>query len=1227
MSQLSQLNQINHLDQLLQLAEQDRRFCEVAEAWKATHVNLTGPGDSQKAYILLALLQRNPSRPLAVFVADELAARNLQQNLQALTDDEESIRVFRARETELASAEAISRDVEQQRLGVLKAMDDQAVRVVIVSGAAALQRLPGPDVLASLSIPLSVGSRHDPDDLCQRLVELGYERRQIAETPGEFSRRGDIVDVVPIGLPENSSRIGVGIGWRISFFDDEIDLIKRFAIENQRSTENMNVCRIPPAVEVLIRPEERGELAAKVQEYGREHLRELARNQTETAVISRLKDILDSDVTAIEKGETFPGIDKWLGLIRADDGGILDHLIHKDYQIAIDEPIRLRSRLDAAQAELAERVTGLLTKGQTFPEAVSSQLGGAAFFREIDLRAKVLSLATIPSSGNGFPKAVNITIAGREAESYRGHETKLAGLIQERSRDRLATVFFSGDDARRTRLADFLEEEGAGSETPIFPKQLERGFEYPAANLLLLGSQDLFGRERRRSRRKNRFKGVKIDLFSDLKAGERVVHEAYGIGIYEGLVTNPDASGTKRDFLTISYAGGDQLHLPMEQLDQIQKYVGSESKSPKLTKLGTQEWSRLKERARQSIRELATDLVSLYAKRSQIKGFEFSPDSSWDEDFASSFPYEETEDQLRCIEEVKLDMQSHKVMDRLLCGDVGFGKTEVAFRAMFKAVGDSKQALLLAPTTVLAQQHYQNFIERIGDFPIRVGLLSRFASKAEIGKTVRGLANGSIDVAIGTHRLLSKDVVCKDLGLLVVDEEQRFGVDHKEKIKAMKPTVDVLTLTATPIPRTLHMSMSGIRDISVIEEPPEDRRPVQTYVMEYDESIVQDAILRELSREGQIFYLFNDTRKIRDKADEIARSLPGAKVSFAHGKMNEHELEDIINDFVSGGADILVCTTIIESGIDMPNVNTIIVENADRLGLAQLYQLRGRVGRSSRQAYAYVTYRKDKVLSEVSEKRLAAIRDFTELGAGFKIALRDLEVRGAGNLLGGEQHGQLETIGYDLYTRMLEDEIQRAKETIKQTGDVTFIAKADPRHTDAGLVTAGSGIGSAAGTESRRSVECTVELSLDSYIPHDFIPDDGERMDLYRRISHISGRADYQDVMDEIEDRYGQAPAAVVTLCDIAFVRAAAAAVGITRIHVQGESVVFRLATEIKPDMEQVLLLLSLPQYQKSLYLNAGTKPYLVYRSAAKSLQTIPAKLRKMFLDLHVNLDQQERAS
>ncbi|MBN1892654.1 MAG: transcription-repair coupling factor, partial [Clostridiales bacterium] len=644
-------------------------------------------------------------------------------------------------------------------------------------------------------------------------------------------------------------------------------------------------------------------------------------------------------------------------------------------------------------------------------------------------------------------------------------------------------------------------------------------------------------------------------------------------------IVNLQSGTTRRDYLKITYASDDSLYIPMESLDSIQKYVGTEGRKPKLSRLGGQDWNRMKERARGSIRKLAIDLVALYAQRREYKGHAFSPDSPWQLQFEEDFPYPETQDQINAIREIKKDMESDQIMDRLLCGDVGFGKTEVAFRAIFKCIMDNKQAVMLAPTTVLVQQHYENLKERLEGYPVNIGLLSRFASPAEMKKSVKGLNDGSVDVVVGTHRLLSKDISPKDLGLLVVDEEQRFGVEHKEKIKSLRSTVDVLTLTATPIPRTLQMSLSGIRDISVIEEPPQDRRPVQTYVLEYDADMLADACLREISRNGQVFYLFNDTHRIEEKVIELEKVLPGARIVMGHGKMAERQLERVIEGFIRHEADILVCTTIIESGIDMPNVNTLIVENAERFGLAQLYQLRGRVGRSDRQAYAYITYRRDKILTEEAQKRLAAIRDFTELGSGFKIALKDLEVRGAGNLLGSEQHGQMDVIGYELYCRMLDEEIKNLQ-----------------------------------GIDTVRPKEAIVDIDIDAYLPPNYISDEGQRMDAYRRIAAISGYKDYTDVLEELADRYGKLPAEAYVLTDIAYVRHMAAVFDFTRVTIKDGAVFLYYAKNAHPNREALSRALAHSHFAGRILLSAMSKPHVRYDPKARSPQSITSRLRQFFM-------------
>jgi len=1155
--------------QLLLSAHQDpafERLLRHVSGREKRAVNVIGPGDAQKSYLLAALSEQSGRRPIFV-VPDELRSRSCYADLTALL--KAPVLVFRPRELNFTDAIAASRDLELQRLAVLSALLNSEFGAIIVTASALLQRLPSRQRFTQRLLHLANGERCDPEKLTAQLVQLGYERMRLVEAPGQFAQRGDIIDVV---LPSAESITKIGI--RLSFFDVEIDSIKEFDLDSQRSTEMLTEVIITPAREILIDPEERDLLADRIRQAGQDAAREIMINGENHESAEKIRVMTRRDADRIANDVSVAGIDRYLDLVEPGAESLLSYLDPERHLLVLEEPMRFRNRLDAAAAEFDERLRTMLLHGNALPLSAAAQLRTDDIGRLIDGYPRTVALSQIAASGNGLPGALEVTINGRPADSYRGQEAKLAAMLQQRQQAKQTSVVFTGSEKRRDRLRVYLLEQGV--DIPVYTAALPRGFEYPAAGLLAIGSHDLFGTERTQRRRK--YAGVKIDLFSDLVPGELVVHEAHGIGRYEGLA-NLETNGIRRDYLKITYAASDSLYIPMESLDQIQKYVGAEGREPKLSKLGGQEWNRMKERARESIRKLATDLVKLYAERSAVKGHAFAPDTIWQQEFEESFPFEETEDQLRSIKEIKADMESDKVMDRLLCGDVGFGKTEVAFRAMFKCVMDGFQAAILAPTTVLAQQHYDNLKQRLEGFPVNVGLLSRFASEAMQKNTVSGLAAGRVDIAVGTHRLLSKDVRFRKLGLLVIDEEQRFGVDHKERIKSLTPNVDVLTLTATPIPRTLHMSLSGIRDISVLEEAPLDRRPVQTYVMEYDEGIISEAILRELTRNGQVFYLFNDTRRIIDKARQLEKLLPGARIVYAHGKMNENRLEEIVTSFINGEADVLVCTTIIESGIDMPNVNTIIVEEADRLGLAQLYQLRGRVGRSDRQAFAYITYRRDKVLTEVAEKRLAAIRDFTELGSGFKIAMRDLEVRGAGNLLGAEQHGHLDAIGYDLYTRMLAETVNELQ-----------------------------------GEAKPAAVTAVVDLPVDAFLSPAYIPDEGQRMDFYRRIAAINNYADYTDVLDEMMDRYGELPDRAVTLADIAYIRASAERNGFWRITEQDGHVRLAYHDDAVPDMETLARVLALPAYKGMLLFSAGTKPYVTYRNAASDRRRTPELLRKLFL-------------
>ena len=693
---------------------------------------------------------------------------------------------------------------------------------------------------------------------------------------------------------------------------------------------------------------------------------------------------------------------------------------------------------------------------------------------------------------------------------------------------------------------------------------LHRGFEYPLIKFVFITEGDMFGVEKKkRKRKKTNYEGQGIRSFSELSVGDYVVHEEHGLGIYRGI-EKVERDKVTKDYIKIEYGDGGNLYLPATRLESIQKYSGADGRKPKLNKLGGGEWAKTKSRVKGAVQEIAKDLVKLYAARQEKNGFQYGPDTVWQKEFEELFPYEETEDQLDAIEAVKSDMESKKIMDRLICGDVGYSKTEVALRAAFKAVQDSKQVVYLVPTTILAQQHYNTFVQRMKDFPVRVDMLSRFRTPAQQKRTLEGLRKGMVDIVIGTHRVLSKDLEFKNLGLLIIDEEQRFGVTHKEKIKKLKENVDVLTLTATPIPRTLHMSLAGIRDMSVLEEPPVDRMPIQTYVMEYNEEMIREAIGRELARGGQVYYVYNRVTDIEEVANRIAGLAPEAVVTYAHGQMREHELERIMADFINGDIDVLVSTTIIETGLDIPNANTLIIQDADRMGLSQLYQLRGRVGRSSRTSYAFLMYKRDKILKEEAEKRLQAIREFTELGSGIKIAMRDLEIRGAGNVLGAEQHGHMEAVGYDLYCKMLNQAVKALK-----------------------------------GTESQEdSFETTVECDISAYIPSYYIKNEYQKLDIYKRISAIETQEESMDMQDELMDRFGEIPVSVDNLLRIAVLKGQAHRAYATEVLINRQEVRLTLYGRAKLKAEQFPQLLA--EYKGQLKMTGGEEPVLLYQDTRR---------------------------
>ena len=1133
-------------------------------------LNISGLVDSAKSF-LIASLEEKTGRKACVFVPDEARAYSLREELAALIP-EESILTFHSRELSLYDIRATNRDREMMRSAVLMRLLRRDFRVLIVPADAALQRVRSPETYRRFVCTLAVGQEMNPDTLESHLATAGYERVPQVEQPGQYARRGDIVDVFP---PDATHRRYEAI--RILFFDIVIDELKAFDPDSQRSTHTIRRVDIPPAREIVMTDEEREATADRLEIAMAEEIARHRRNGVHRDVMEKLQANGFRDLERLKEKMHFPSLDRLLPLIDEEVYTVADFVRDASPLLFLDEPLTYSRRLDAAHAGFIQRLTGLMEKGDTFAFSEGCQVAPPDVLRTIDNARRFIALVDMPASGNGLPGAAHMSLHAGAVNRYRNQPDKIAADVARVLQDHGSALLFAGSDERAEQLSLFLLDHGVEMAV-VLPGIFPRGFVIGSLPLLVVGTENLYGVSRRKARRKKR--SQREVFYQDLVPGSFVVHEDYGIGCYEGTEPITTSDGT-RDYLTIRYRDG-VLRLPVDRVDLLSPYIPVGDTKPRLSYMGGAGWRRQKERARSSIKRLVTDIISLYAERESIKGHVYGADTVWQKEFEESFPYEETNDQLRVIAEIKNDMESEKVMDRLICGDVGFGKTEVCFRAMFKCVMEGKQAALLAPTTVLVRQHVRNLRERLGSFPVEVRELSRFIGREEQKAILKDLAEGHADIVIATHRLLSKDVSFKDLGLLVIDEEQRFGVDHKEMIKALSPSVEVLTLTATPIPRTLHLSLAGMRDISLLEEGPEDRLPIRTAVIEYDEDLVIDAILRERARHGQVFYLFNNTHKIDQRATELAEKMPGVRFAVAHGKMTERQLESVIEAFLEGEYDVLVCTTIIESGVDMPRVNTLIVEDADRFGLAQLYQIRGRVGRSERQAYALITYRPDRVIGEVAEKRLAAIRDFTELGSGFQIALRDLEVRGAGNLLGAEQSGHLESIGYDLYTRMLEETVREAK----------------------GL------------EPPPQRVQTVVDLTVDAILSADYVSESDERLDIYRRIASIDTLDDYRDVFDELTDRYGDPPEETVALLDISYIRAFGERSGFARICSSGRNVELILHDSAKSDeraMELVSRLLSVSTQEHRLTFKAGHRAMILAHGAAAKASTTPSILRDIF--------------
>ncbi len=1072
-------------------------------------IQVTGCIDAQKAHFIYCTEEaytKERSRPVTLILSySDLRAKELYESYRFF---DRNVMLFPAKDLIFFEADVQSNLLTQQRIQVLKALleraDSDAPLTIISTMSACMNRMAPFESWQEHILVLERETELDLEELKRDLISCGYQRTAQVEGPGQFAIRGGILDIYPL-TEEHPVRI--------ELWGEEVESIRSFDVESQRSIEELDQLRIYPAAELIPDEEARGRALTRIAKEANQ-AQERFRREDNREAVSHVRHLLQESRDKMGELSDPLSMEEFLDYFTDQKISFLDYFDPEDLLIFLDEPNRLIESGTAVREEFSESMNNRLEKGYVLP-GQTDLLFTEQEAAEAICKRNALGLCTLEKANPVWTLSGTYSLSVRGISSYNNSFDYLVKDLKAWKKEGYRVILLAASRTRGRRLAADLMEEGlAGFYTEekdreVLPGEIlvtygnaKRGYEYPLIKFAVITESDIFGQEKKKRKRQKRYEGKRIGTFTELSVGDYVVHENHGLGIYRGI-EKVEVDRIKKDYMKIEYAGGSYLYVPATQLDVIQKYADSDTRRPKLNKLGSQEWNRTKKKVRSAVREVAQELVDLYAKRQRGNGFAYSEDTIWQKEFEEMFPYEETEDQLAAIEDVKRDMQSTKIMDRLICGDVGYGKTEIALRAAFKAVQDGKQVAYLVPTTILAQQHYNTFLQRLKDFPVRVDLLCRFRTAAEQKETVRDLKSGLVDIVIGTHRLLSNDVEYKDLGLLIIDEEQRFGVAHKEKIKQLKTDIDVLTLTATPIPRTLHMSLAGIRDMSVLEEAPLDRLPIQTYVMEYNEELVREAISRELARGGQVYYVYNRVNTIAEVTNRVAALVPQAQVAYAHGQMKERELESVMYDFINGDIDVLVSTTIIETGLDIPNVNTMIVHDADTMGLSQLYQLRGRVGRANRTAYAFLMYRRDKLLPEVAEKRLSAIREFTELGSGFRIAMRDLEIRGAGNLLGSEQHGHMEAVGYDLYCKLLNESVQEIQ----------------------GAQSAGE------------DYETVIDLDIDAFIPDSYISSEAQKLDIYKRVAAIRSAEEEEDILEELMDRFGDPPRAVQNLLSVSRLR------------------------------------------------------------------------------------------
>ena len=1140
-------------------------------------IQVTGATDSGMAHFSAALGSNYKYKVIVTF--SDVRAREIYDDMKSF---DPNTFYYPPKDFIFFSADAYGNLIIQQRLDAVSHLISGEEFTLITTIDGLMDRLVPLDLIRKNCIHLSYDDTIDVEELKTALVNSGFERTEQVETAGQFAVRGGIIDIFPMTGD---------VPYRIELWDDVIDSIRSFDALSQRTIENIDDIVIYPASEYILSQEEIARGIEKIREEAA--LREKTlRESFHTEEAHRLSVCINEFTEHLSISRTGVFLDSFMTYFYPETMTLPDYFPAEETIFFIDEPGRIEERANTVETEFRESMINRIEGGYM----LSGQTG--VFCDTAEALARLASVRTVlfttlEQKLKHFKPKNNYYISMRNINPYNNSFELLVHDLQRYKKEGWCVLILCGSRSKAARLADtlfhdyelnaFVCEDPDHTPVPgeilLTSENIHRGFEYPLLRFALISESDVFGSKKKRKKKKSNYSGEKINTFSDLKPGDYVIHENHGLGIYRGI-EKIVVDKLSRDYIKIEYGDGGNLYVPATQLDLIQKHSGNsmdgESPKLKLNKLGSSEWSKTKSKVRRAVRDIAVDLVKLYAERQAKSGFQFSPDTIWQTEFEEQFPYTETDDQMTAIEDTKKDMESKKIMDRLICGDVGYGKTEVAIRAAFKAIQDGKQVAFLVPTTILAQQHYNTFTQRMKDFPVTVELMSRFRTPAQQKQAIAGLKSGHVDIVIGTHRILSKDIIFKDLGLLIIDEEQRFGVGHKEKIKQLKSNVDVLSLSATPIPRTLHMSLIGIRDMSVLEEPPVDRLPIQTYVMEFNEEMIREAINRELARNGQVYYVYNRVNNIEEITNEIQKLVPDAVVRYAHGQMSERKLEQIMYEFINGEIDVLVSTTIIETGLDISNVNTMIIHDADKLGLSQLYQLRGRVGRSNRTSYAFLMYKRDKTLKEIAEKRLAAIREFTDLGSGFKIAMRDLEIRGAGNILGAEQHGHMDAVGYDLYCKMLNEAVLLLKG--EKTEDDTY--------------------------------ETTIDVKMDAYIPPKYIGNEIQKLAIYKRIASIENLEEYQDMQDELTDRFGDIPSVVDNLLKVALIKSSAHAAGMTEISGDKNTLVFHMHPHAHINTDKIPELIN--KYRGDLKFSTGNDPFFTYkpRKTPKNTKEILAAMQ-----------------